>query len=43
MAAGLCLRAEVGAGAQVCCGAQEGAVETLQKERTLVGELEKMI
>ena len=43
MAAELYLRAEVGAGAQVCCGAQEGAVETLQKERTLVGELEKMI
>ena len=43
MAAELCLRAEVGAGAQVCCGAREGAVEMLQKEQTLVGELEKMI
>lgn len=43
MAAELFLRAEVGAGAQVCCGAQEGAVEMLQKERALVEELEIMI
>jgi hypothetical protein len=39
----LFLRAEVGAGTQVCCGAQEGAVEMIQKRQALVGELEIMI
>lgn len=43
MAADLFLRAEVGAGLQVCCGAREGAVEMLQKKQALVGELEIMI
>jgi hypothetical protein len=42
-AAELFLRAEVGAGTPVCCGAQEGAVEMLQKKQPLVEELEIMI
>ena len=38
-AAELFLRAEVVAGVQVCCGAQEGAVEMLH----MIGEVEIVI